>query len=201
MNKKMTENNQSGLLSDLRAAVDVALLKPKAMQAVAKDKGKTNLALLILVISVLVTALNQKYFGVFFEINWQRFLSISLFQVTFLILNIYVLSAVAKGIFKGKATHDAFFRVVGFGFIITWLNFFPIISLIATIWSIVLIFSILKHVHKLSALSSILAVLVTIFALIFIHIFTDPVLAKIGIKGYGSELTWEEITKIKSSLW
>lgn len=175
--------HKDNLMTELRTALNVALLKHNVMHSVASDKKKTTFALGILVVAALASGLGLKFFGGFISPSWGMVLSMALYQVISAIIGIYVLSLVAKSIFKGQAKHDAFFRVMAFGMIVTWLAIFPPLSIIGGIWALVIVFVILKVVHKLTTGGVIGTLLVSIIAMALISLILSPVMAMIGMKG------------------
>lgn len=171
------------LMADVRQALDVGLLKHKAMHDVAADKGKTNSAFIILIVAALAAGLGLKFFGGFFTPSWGMLVSMTIYQVISSIILIYVLSVIAKSLFKGKAKHDAFFRVMAFGMVVTWLAIIPALSFVGGIWGLVVVFVVLKVVHKLSTGGAIGALLVTIIAMAIISAVLAPTLGALGIRG------------------
>lgn len=178
--------HKDNISSELKAAVDVALLKHKAMHDVAGDKKKMNYAFGILVISALAGGLGMKFFGGFFTPTWGMVIGMAIYQLISAVIGIFVLSVVAKSIFKGNAAHDAFFRVLAFGMIVTWLSIVPFLSIIGGIWGLVILFVALKVVHKLTTGGAIGTILVTIIAMALISLILSPAMAALGIRGmYG----------------
>lgn len=170
-------------VAELKTALDVALLKDKAIHHVASDKKKTNYAFAILIIAALISGIGLKFFGGFFSPSWGMVLSMAIYQLISAIIGIYVLSLIAKSIFKGHAKHDAFFRVVAFGMIVTWLAIIPVLSLVGGIWALVVIFVALKVVHKLTTGGAIGSILVTIVAMALLSLILAPTLGALGIRG------------------
>lgn len=168
---------------ELKTAVHVALLKPKAIHDVAADKNKVTYAFGILAVAALASGLGLKLFGGFFSPSLWMVLSMAIYQFISVIVGIYVISFIAVSIFKGSAKHDAFFRVMAFGMIVTWLSIFPPLSIIGAIWALVVIFVILKTVHKLSTGGAIGALLVSIIAMALVMALLSPVMGMLGFKG------------------
>jgi len=174
---------KDNIVAEAKTAFNVALLKHNVMHSVASDKKKTTFALGILVVAALASGLGLKFFGGFFSPSWLMVLSMAIYQVISAIIGIYVLSVVAKSIFKGQAKHDAFFRVMAFGMIVTWLSIFPPLSIIGGIWALVVVFVALKVVHKLTTGGAIGALLVSIVAMALVMMILSPVMAMLGMGG------------------
>ncbi len=175
--------NKDTFMADVRTAIDVGFLKHKAMNDVAAHKNRTTSAFIILIIAALAAGLGLKFFGGFFTPSWGMLISMTLYQVISSIIGIYILSVIAKSIFKGKAKHDAFFRVMAFGMVVTWLAIIPTLSVIGGIWGLVVVFVALKVVHKLSTGGAIGAILVTVIAMAIVSAILAPTLGALGIRG------------------
>lgn len=171
------------MIAELKTALNVALLKHKDMNDVASDKGKTVMAFGILAVSALAAGLGMKFFGAFLSPSWGFVLSSALTQFISAIIGIYVLSIVARSVFKGHAHHDAFFRVLAFGMIVTWLSIFPPLSIVGGIWALVVLFVTLKVIHKLTTGGAIGAILVTIIAMALVMWILTPVMGMLGLGG------------------
>jgi len=173
---------KDNIMAELKTALNVALLKHSAMNTVASHKSKMPYALGILAVSALAAGLGMKFFG-FFTPSWGWVLSSALYQFISAVIGIFVMSIVAKSIFKGAAKHDAFFRAMSYGMIVSWLSIFPPISLIGAIWALVIIFVVLKVVHKLTTGGVIGTLLVSIIAMALVMLILSPVMGMLGMKG------------------
>ncbi len=172
------------ITSELKTALDVALLKKSAMHGVAGDKGKTKMALGILIAGVVLGMLGMRFFlSSFVTISILSTLGNALYQLIMLIIGIYVLSVIAKSIFKGAAKHDEFFRVFAYGMIVMWLSIIPALAIVYAIWGLVIVFVVLKVVHKLTTGGAIGTIIVSILAMFVISLILSPILGVIGIGG------------------
>jgi len=173
-------------LADIKQAIDIALFRHPAMNHVAKDKTKNRSAVLIITIAAVLGVLGMKWLGIFSPgLLW--ILGLILYHIIAVIIGIYVLSFVATSIFKGSAKHDAFFRVMAFAMIVAWLMILPILGFFAGLWSILLAFSILKTIHKLTTSGALGALVVTVIAIGLIGMLLSPVFGVLGIKGMGGK--------------
>ena len=187
------------LIADVKKALDVALFKKKVMHQIAGSTKSNKCALMILAAGAVLGGVGMQIFSPFSPNLWMSF-GMVVYEIVFAIIGIYILSAVSVQVFKGSAKHDALFRVIGFGMIVTWLNIFPPLGIIAGLWGIALIFVILKEVHKLTTGGAIGAMLVSLIAFALIGMILTPVLSRLGIydggfnnktvrmRGYGDEL-------------
>jgi hypothetical protein len=190
-------NTPKNCKKELKEALDIALFKQPAMHAVALEKGKTTFGYYIIIAGALLGIIGQQIFPAFFRPSITFSIVMGIMQVVMTVVGIYVLSYVAKRFFKGHATHDHFFRVVSYGMIVMWLSILPQISIISSLWSLVLLFVILKAVHKLTTGGAIGTIIVGILVMWIISAVTAPIYAKFGtyglindtgIKNYGNSM-------------
>lgn len=173
----------------LKEAIDIALLKKNVMHHIAGDKTATKCAYLIIAAATVLGMAGQLIFGVKIPLlgvvrpSFGAALGQGVMTIISTIIGIYLLSFIAKSIFKGSAKHDEFFRVAGFGTIIMSIGVFPSLSLIAAIWGLVLFFVILKAVHKLTTGRVIGAFVITLIAGFILSLILSPVYAMLGIGG------------------
>jgi len=172
-------------VADIKEAINVALFKDKVMHHVAGDKNKNISALLILIVAALASALGMQFFGGIFAPGLVASIGMMIYQVISSVIGIFVLSFVAKSIFKGTAKHDAFFRVMAFAMIISWVTIVPLLGIIAALWGLALVFVVLKAVHKLTTGGALGAMLVSIIAFALLSLILSPALAFLGINSYG----------------
>ncbi|MBU0728054.1 YIP1 family protein [Patescibacteria group bacterium] len=177
-------HNQS-FLDDVKTAMQVAFFKQADMHHVASDKSKTKSALLIIVVAALLSFLGQQFFSSWVKPALTTGLLMSLFQVIMMVVGIYVMSFVAQKIFKGSGAHDAFFRVLGFAVIVSWISLIPMLGLISALWSLALVFVILKAVHKLTTGGAIGTIIVSIVIMGLIGMVTAPLFGGYGMGSIG----------------
>ena len=175
---------KDNLISELRTALDVALLKHNKMSAVASDKQKMLYAFGVLAVAAVASGLGTHFFG-WFTPSWGYTLGMMFYQVISAVIGIYLMSIIAKAVFKGQAKHDGFFRVMAYGAVVTWVAIFPPLSIIGGIWGLVILFVSLKVIHKLTTGGAIGTIVLTIIAMIIVMAILSPVLAMLGIGGFG----------------
>lgn len=184
--------NQTTLIEAAKEALNIALLKKDVMHKVASDKNATKPAYFIIIAAGLLGMLGQLIFGVkvpFFGTirpSIGAALGGAVMQIIGAVIGLYVVSFIAKSIFKGSAQHSEFFRVGAFGMIVMWLGILPQISIISAIWGLVLIFVILKTIHKLTTGGTIGTLIVAMIAGFIISLVLSPLYALLGMGGMGS---------------
>lgn len=186
---------KENFLADLMQATEVARFNKKTMHAVAGDMHKNIPALIIIALGGLLSALGMNLFlghGLFLG----KTLGILVYHTVSTVIAIYIMSLIAKSLFNGHAKHDAFFRVIGFSMIVGWLMIFPRISLIAGLWAIALLFVILKEIHKLSTLKTIMTFLLTLMAMGVIQFILAPTFGDYGMRNYEGGRMWDKEFKM-----
>ncbi|MBU0577515.1 YIP1 family protein [Patescibacteria group bacterium] len=157
--------HETSFVSELKRAVQIVLFNEQEMNHLAGDKGKTKYGLYIIITGALLVLLsNMAFLSGFVFIGSSLFMALK--QVLIMIIGIYLTSLIAQKVFKGHGTHDGFFRVAAYGSILAWLGAlqpflmrifgifggaFGLFSLIVGIWSLILMYVIIKTVHKLAS--------------------------------------------------
>jgi hypothetical protein len=154
------------IISELKTALRIVLLKHADIQAVAADKSKNKFAYGIIIAGALLTFISQKlFFGSLISLGYG--LLSSLIQIVVMIAGIYIISFLAKKLFKGQANHDEFFRVAAYASILSWViilmpvawwlfglitgsGLIGLVSFVLGVWSFVILFVTLRVVHKLT---------------------------------------------------
>lgn len=154
------------IISELKTALRIVLLKHADIQAIAADKSKNQFAYGIIIVGALLTFIGQKLFLGSLVSTWYGLMG-SLIQIVLMIAGIYIISFLAVKLFKGQGKHDEFFRVAAYSSILSWLvilmpvvfwvfglitgsGLVGLVSLVLVVWSFVVLFVTLRVVHKLT---------------------------------------------------
>jgi hypothetical protein len=173
---------KTSFLSEIKIAIQIALFKHKDMHHVSSDRSKTPYAFYIIIIAAVLSFVGQQFFIGPFKPSLGMGIGMAIVQIIMTIIGIYVLSVIAKSIFKGHAKHDEFFRVLAYAMIISWLSIIPALGFIAGIWGLILLFIILKVIHKLTTGGAIGTIIVGIIVIGIISMILSPVF---GMMGFG----------------
>lgn len=174
---------KKSFLDELKTALQIALLKHKDMHSVAVDKSKTKYAFYIIILTAVIGLIGQQFFMGVFKPTFGMGLGMAIYQVIMVIIGIYILSVIAKSIFKGQAKHDEFFRVMAYSMIVGFLTIIPMLGIITAIWGLILIFVILKTIHKLTTGGAIGTIIVAVIVLGILSMIIAPITGKLGF-GY-----------------
>lgn len=170
---------------ELTDAWHIALLKKDAMHKVAGEKAKTAYGYYILISAAVLSVVGQQLFPFLFKPTLIYALLMGAMQIIMAVIGIYLMSFVAKSVFKGTAGHDEFFRVLAYGMIVTWMNFIPQLGIISGVWGLILLFVVLRTVHKLTAGGAIGTIVISIVLLMVAGLILSPVYRLAGVPGAG----------------
>ena len=173
----------TSFLNEVKTAIRVALFKHQDMHHVASDKHKTPYAFYIIIGAAVLSLIGQQLFSGFLKPTLWMGIGMAVIQVVMIIIGIYIISVIAKSIFKGQAKHDEFFRVLAYAMIVSWLTILPVLGLISAIWSLILLFVVLKVIHKLTTSAAIGTIIIGFIIVSVISVILSPVFSKFGF-GY-----------------
>jgi hypothetical protein len=172
--------DKTSIINELKTALQIVLFRQNEIHAVAADKGKTKFAYGIIITGAVLSFLSQKLFlGSLLPTG--SGLLMALIQAVFMIGGIYLISFIAIKAFKGQGTYDGFFRAAAYASILSWVvilmpvafwifglilggGLISIITLILGIWSLALLFTLLKSVHKLTSANAAITIIILIIA-------------------------------------
>ncbi|MDD4351511.1 MAG: Yip1 family protein [Candidatus Gracilibacteria bacterium] len=176
---------QTNYAEELKSAWKVVTLKQDVIKKVAAAKEKTPTAFLILIAAALLGLIGGQLFPGFFAPSLKAGTIGAVMSLVQSIIFIYVLSFVAKSMFSGKAAHDAFFRAAAYGMIVAWLAILPSLSILGSLWGLVVTVVVLKVVHQLTTGKAIAALVVGIIAMIVVTLVLSPFYAFMGFNAMG----------------
>ena len=158
------------LKSEFERAFKIATFDPHMMAEVAKEKAALPLAILFIVLASFAGALGAYVFPleyglVIYQPTAVEALWNGVSAMIWIFSALFILHLIANGIFKAKGSFHPFLRVVGYGYVIGLLHFFPILSVLVGLWGLVLVFVILKNVKKLSTKKAAFSLLLLIIIL------------------------------------
>jgi len=155
----------------LADAIKVCLLDKDAIRKVSTDKHMSNISLLLVLLSAILSPLVDMF--LYKNLNFFPLFIAILIVIAYLFYSFHLLSK----LFGGKAKFIYFFRPMGCSFIQNILFIFvalalnhPLVSLIGLVWFTAIVFMVLKEVYKFSIWKTI--ILIVINSLIFLGIVT-----------------------------
>ncbi len=164
-----------GWKKEIMKAVNIIKLDEKEMKAVASDEKSMGPAIAFIVLGALAAAVGtyifpQEFFGVVYRPSMASMVSATIGGTIGRVIGIVVISLIAQYVFKGKAKIVEFLRVAGYAAAIGVVSIVPVLSIVAGLWGLVVMFMMLKSVHKLDtggAIGTLVLTVVLWLALIF----------------------------------
>ncbi|MFC1733455.1 Yip1 family protein [candidate division KSB1 bacterium] len=175
-------------MEEVKTAWQIATLKKHVMHHIAGDGKKTVFGYYIIIAAAILGMLGQMIIGIrvpFMGVIRPALLPAlggAVIQIISTVIGIYVISFIAQSVFKGHAKHEQFFRVAGYSMIVMWISAIPQLAFIGAIWGLVLLFVILKTVHKLTTGGTIGTLILSFLAMMGISLILSPLY---GILGFG----------------
>lgn len=173
----------------LKDAVEIVKLNKSTMEKVAGDKNLTVPAILILVAPFVVNLVLSAFQTTAFLGLQMRILLVPLLSY---VAVIFLMSLAAQLIFKVKGDHFAFFRVLGFAGIVSWLsviafvlsifglssvyNLFNLLNIAAAIWGFVVTYHILQTYYKLNQQNAIITIVIGVVGVFILNSILGNVL-------------------------
>lgn len=152
------------LQKSAQEAFEIAKLKEPVMNAVAKDAGALQPALIIVVAAAVLGALGSYLFPVSYGMVTYRLDTAGLIAQILIasvvgIGGLYLGGFLAEKVFNSKLNMAGYLRVMGYASIVNALGIYPPLSAISGIWSLVILCFVLNKLGKLNAGSIVLFVL------------------------------------------
>lgn len=165
-----------------KEAIEVLKLNKDAMHKIALDEKATLMAFAILLAPFVInTVLGALQSTMFFGLQMKIFL----IPVLVTIGTIFLMSLAAQLVFKARGDHMAFFRVLGFAGIVSWVSvvtvllgvlgisntysLFNVLNLLVGIWVLVVAYHILMSYYKLNQQNAIITIVIGIVAALILQ--------------------------------
>jgi len=160
-------NTIDGWKKEIAKAWNIIKLDEKQMKSVAADDKSMGPALAFIVLAGLAGALGSYVFpqeisGVVYRPNMSMVIGTTLGSFIGALIGMSVISLIAQYVFKGKAKITEFIRAAGYAALIGVAAIVPVLSIAAGLWSLVVIFMLIKNVHKLDIGAAIGTLVLTI---------------------------------------
>lgn len=142
------------LQTELKKALNLALLDEKTMQSVAADKNATKFAIGLMLATALIAAAGNVLFPRFtgfilYRPDWGTALGSALGSFIMSLVLIYLSAFLSQKFFNSKVQGDELLRVFGYGRIVGILAILPQLAGLSSLWSLVIFAAALKRVAKL----------------------------------------------------
>lgn len=153
--------------------IEILKLNKQAMEEVSNDESLNAVALIFLVAASITSPLVMMIYFRYFTV--MGVIGMLLYPVMMLV-SLWVLTYVANNFFKGQLVFARLFRVIGLASLIEVAYLLAIlsitlggvVSLVAGIWLLVVMFKVLTGLFKLDAVNAVLSLIVTGVALMIL---------------------------------
>jgi len=88
----------------------------------------------------------------------------SIVSLLALVVSIFAYDFIGSYFFKGQKSFRQLFRVLGYGYMVMVLSIIPILTVVASVWYLIITYKALVGVKKLSSTNAILTILLAIVA-------------------------------------
>lgn len=159
------------LQSELKKALNIALLDEKVMQSVAADKNLTRFAIGIMLTSALIGAAGNVLFPRFtgfilYRPDWGTALASALGSFVMTVALVYLSAFFAQKFFESKVHGEELLRVSGYGSVVGLLAILPQLSALSSLWNLVIFAVVLKRIAKLEW-GAVAIIMVAVFLIAF----------------------------------
>ncbi|EKD92618.1 MAG: hypothetical protein ACD_28C00386G0008 [uncultured bacterium] len=157
---------------EFRRALDVARFHPDAMDFVARHASLNRNAAIFIALASLAGAVGSLLFPLREgRVSYSPTIVEALFNAGMAVLLIglvlFLLNGIAERVFRAPSDFGSFFRVVGYGYVVGFLNVVPALRVLTSLWVIVLIIQVLMRVKRLSLPQAVIS-LVFLSLLLFV---------------------------------
>lgn len=178
-------------------AIEILKLNEKKMQEIATRKTTATSALLFILVGIVAMTIGQYFmFGSWYRPSMGSVIISMVIQLVGVIVGIFAIDFVATQFFKGKGNFGQLFRVFGYSYILMipyiLLPLAPglmsVISLVAGIWMLVVMFKAMGVIKKLNAMHTIFTLLIVGVAFAIVMSIMMSVFGigyGLGVGGYG----------------
>ncbi len=142
----------------LKNAFGIVILKMSAMQKAAEDKSGLRNAILMVVFVSIVGALG---WGIAYN-NYDNFVMEAAFRFIISMFLLYLTGFLSSAVFKSKINTNTFVKVVGLGALVSIVSIYPVLSLPASLWLLVIMCRALHGLGKLGAVKIVVLMLINL---------------------------------------
>lgn len=176
------------LAIEFKNAIEIIKLNTAKIHSVSENKKSSLGAIIFILISIIVVNLGN-YF-VYFRFGMHTTAINSLLTtavITFisLIISIFAYDFIGSYFFKGKKSFSELFRVLGYGYLITVIVIIPILTVIASIWYLIITYKTLVNVKKLNPTNAVLTILLGIVSVSILYFIISLIIGGPALQYYG----------------
>jgi hypothetical protein len=176
------------LSTEFKNAVEVIKLNAAKIRSVSVSKTSSLGAIIFILITLIIT--NFGNYFVYFRFGMHStgisdLLITSVISLISIIFSIFAYDFIGSYFFHGKKSFRELFRVLGYGYLVMVISIIPVLTVIASIWYIIITYKILVEVKKLTSTNSILTILLSIVAVSIIYFVISLIIGGPTLQYYG----------------
>lgn len=186
--QEVTHPGKFDITKEFKNAFEVIKLKATKMHTVSESKNASLGAFLFILITIIAT--NFGNYLVYFRFGLARaaysnLIVTALITLASLIISIFVYDFIGSYIFKGKKSFRQLFRVMGYGYLIMIVSLVPVLTLVGSIWYLIITYKSLINVKKLDPTNAVITMLLTIVAVALIFFVISLIIGGDSLYYYG----------------
>lgn len=175
-----------GWIAEVKKAWEMIKLKKEVMSSVAADTKATAPAIAFYVAVAFAGSIGywifpREFWGVVYRPELDFVIFRTIMMAAGAIVGAVVISFIAQHLFKGKAKVIEYVRSNGYIGLVGLLGLVPALNIIWMIWMIVLVFTLLKQVHKIGTGEAIASMVLGVIAIAVLFMVLTPVLGLSGL--------------------
>ncbi len=189
----MTHTKKFDFREEFMNAIEVIKLRAAKINSVAVSKN-ASLGAIIFILMSLVAANIGNYF-VYFRFGMHssvlnNLIITALVSFAAFIISVFAYDFIGSYLFNGKKSFRELFRVLGYGYLIMAISIISVLSLVASIWYLIITYKSLVNVKRLNSTNAILTILLGMIAVSVVFfiislIIGGPVLQYYGLSASG----------------
>ncbi len=184
----MSHPGKFDLAKEFKNAIEVIKLNTAKIHSVSENKTSSLGSIIFILISLIIT--NFGIYFVYFRFGMQstgisNLLITSVISLISIIFSIFAYDFIGSYLFKGKKSFRELFRVLGYGYLVMVITIIPVLTVIASIWYLIITYKALVGIKKLSSTNSILTLLLSIVAVSIVYFVISLIIGGPTLQYYG----------------
>ncbi len=159
------------LVNNFKQGLDVAMLKLDVIKHLSDDKSDIKAVFLVVAVSILIATLGYVIFPVSYggylvyspDLGWV--IGHALGNFVIYVIFLYLIGYLAENLFYAKISMEGFVRVMGHAAVISVLGIVPQLAVVGSIWSLVVLWKVLRDIGKLDEAPTVLLIIIAVIFL------------------------------------
>lgn len=184
----MSHPGKFDLGTEFKNAIEIIKLNATKIHSVSENKTSSLGSIIFILISLII--INFGNYFVYFRFGMQlaginNLLITSVISLISIVFSIFAYDFIGSYFFKGKKSFRELFRVLGYGYLVMVISIIPVLTVIASIWYLIITYKALVGIKKLSSTNAILTILLSIVAVSIIYFVISLIIGGPTLQYYG----------------